>query len=447
MRLVHSLKGDAGFLGFTTIRTLANAMETVLEAMRDQEAPISTTDIEQLLIARDRLATLVDDLDNSHGADLSELLAQLEPAATPTQHFWDIDLRLLDEKRTTSLGDFFRSFDRCGIASDPRIVLGPHDLTRGLPQGSIHFKAQLRSSMSVEAIRQQLRLPASAAKTSAETALPLSLDLGEWVRTSGRSLGELLAELEHVGDFQDPQLDVVSDNLRTTLPTAPIVLRGQLRTSLSGDEIRDRLLIPTIDRDLNPPTTDIVAAPLPETHRRLSRPSVAALPVTGSHSASNEENKTASLRVNVELLDRLMTLIGELTLIRNQSLLTCDQDDGPLRSIVQRFSAVTSSLQETVLRTRMQPVGNLFGKFPRVVRDLGRQLGKQVEVTIVGRDVELDKTILEQLADPLTHLVRNSVDHGIEPPEDRVRQRQASDRTDHAHGIARGRPGSYRNSR
>ena len=88
--------------------------------------------------------------------------------------------------------------------------------------------------------------------------------------------------------------------------------------------------------------------------------------------------------------------------------------------IVQRLDAVTSALQETVLRTRMQPIGNLFGKFPRVVRDLGRQLGKQVEMTIVGRDVELDKTILEQLSDPLTHLVRNSVDHGIETPAERL---------------------------
>src|SRR5260370_26933343 len=115
-----------------------------------------------------------------------------------------------------------------------------------------------------------------------------------------------------------------------------------------------------------------------------------------------------------------MTLIGELTLIRNQSLLACDQDASLLRPIVQRLSAVTSSLQETVLRTRMQPVGNLFGKFPRVVRDLGRQLGKQVEITIVGREVELDKTILEQLADPLTHLVRNSLDHRIDTPEMRT---------------------------
>src|SRR5262249_59132565 len=101
----------------------------------------------------------------------------------------------------------------------------------------------------------------------------------------------------------------------------------------------------------------------------------------------------------------------------NQSLLAFDQDDDRVRPIVQRLDAATSALQETVLRTRMQPIGNLFGKFPRVVRDLGRQLGKQVEVTIVGREVELDKTILEQLSDPMTHLVRNSVDHGIETTE------------------------------
>ena len=133
-----------------------------------------------------------------------------------------------------------------------------------------------------------------------------------------------------------------------------------------------------------------------------------------------EPDKTVSLRISVELLDRLMTLTGELTLIRNQSVLAVDQDDGLLRPIVQRLDAVTSALQETVLRTRMQPIGNLFGKFPRVVRDLGRQLGKQVELTVVGREVELDKTILEQLSDPLTHLVRNSVDHGIESPAERI---------------------------
>jgi two-component system chemotaxis sensor kinase CheA len=423
LRLVHSLKGDAGFLGFTAIRTLANAMETVLEGMRDQEAQVSTADIERLLLARDRLATLVDDLDNSHGADLREILEQLEqlePASARVQQSWDIDLRQLDEQRSARLVDFFTKLEICGVVSDPRIVLGPHDLTHGLPQGSIHLRTQLLSSMSVRAIHQQLGLPETAATIQTEAAVSIRLDLGEWIRTSQRSLGELLAELEALGDFENPHLDFATHDLRTEPPTGPIVLRGLLRTSLSSAEVDHRLLLPTIDRDLELPTADRAAVPLPLTPRPESRPSVTVGPAPGPRPASNDEDKTASLRINVELLDRLMTLIGELTLIRNQSLLACDQDDSPLRPIVQHLSAVTSALQETVLRTRMQPVGNLFGKFPRVVRDLGRQLGKQVEVTIVGREVELDKTILEQLADPLTHLVRNSVDHGIETPEVRA---------------------------
>jgi two-component system chemotaxis sensor kinase CheA len=116
-----------------------------------------------------------------------------------------------------------------------------------------------------------------------------------------------------------------------------------------------------------------------------------------------------------------MTLAGELVLVRNQSLRAVDPRDPALRPVVQRLDAVTGELQETVLRTRMQPVGNLFGKFPRLVRDLARQLGKEIDLEVTGTEVELDKAILEALSDPLTHLVRNCCDHGLEPPEARRR--------------------------
>ena len=91
----------------------------------------------------------------------------------------------------------------------------------------------------------------------------------------------------------------------------------------------------------------------------------------------------------------------------------------------QRINLVTSELQEAIMLTRMQPIGNVFDKFPRVVRDLARALGKEVELDIEGREVELDKTIIEGMSDPLTHLVRNAVDHGIEMPEDRAAGGQA----------------------
>jgi two-component system chemotaxis sensor kinase CheA len=114
-----------------------------------------------------------------------------------------------------------------------------------------------------------------------------------------------------------------------------------------------------------------------------------------------------------------MNLTGELVLVRNQAVRACEPRDQVLRPLVQRLDKVTAELQDAVLRTRMQPVSVLFSKFPRLVRDLARQLGKQIELLMSGTEVELDKNVLEWLSDPLTHLVRNCCDHGIEPPERR----------------------------
>lgn len=127
-----------------------------------------------------------------------------------------------------------------------------------------------------------------------------------------------------------------------------------------------------------------------------------------------------TLRVHVSLLDSLMNLAGELVLSRNQLLQTIGSDDlRNAEAVGQRIDLITSELQEAIMLTRMQPIGNVFSKFPRVVRDLAKKLGKTIDLTIVGKDVELDKTIIEAINDPLTHLVRNSVDHGIEKPADR----------------------------
>jgi two-component system chemotaxis sensor kinase CheA len=141
---------------------------------------------------------------------------------------------------------------------------------------------------------------------------------------------------------------------------------------------------------------------------------------TAKPAVNAENDRLRSLRINVELLDRLMNLVGELTLIRNQTQVTFAEQEGESRNLIQRLNSVTSELQDTVLQTRMQPVGNLFGRFPRMVRDLARQLGKEVDVVTVGQDVELDKTVLERLSDPLTHLIRNSIDHGLESPDVRA---------------------------
>jgi len=129
----------------------------------------------------------------------------------------------------------------------------------------------------------------------------------------------------------------------------------------------------------------------------------------------------SNIRVDVGLLDKLMTLVGELVLARNQILQysTLHEDDGFLGA-VQRLNLLTSELQASVMKTRMQPIGNVLNKFPRVVRDLALACGKQVRFEMEGQDTELDKTLIEAIRDPLTHMVRNAIDHGIESPQ--VRQ-------------------------
>jgi two-component system, chemotaxis family, sensor kinase CheA len=129
-----------------------------------------------------------------------------------------------------------------------------------------------------------------------------------------------------------------------------------------------------------------------------------------------------TIRVGVNLLDKLMTLVGELVLARNQLLqLANTVEDSGLQAVSQRMNLIATELQEEVMKTRMQPIGNIWGQFPRTVRDVALGCGKQVAIEMVGKETELDKTIIEAIKDPLTHLVRNSVDHGIELPQDRTK--------------------------
>jgi two-component system, chemotaxis family, sensor kinase CheA len=128
-----------------------------------------------------------------------------------------------------------------------------------------------------------------------------------------------------------------------------------------------------------------------------------------------------SIRVNVETLDHLMTTVSELVLTRNQLLeIVRRQEDSDFKVPLQRLSNVTAELQEGVMKTRMQPIGNAWQKLPRIVRDLCAELGKDIELEMRGADTELDRQVLELVKDPLTHLVRNCADHGIESPAERI---------------------------
>src|SRR6202043_2299178 len=145
----------------------------------------------------------------------------------------------------------------------------------------------------------------------------------------------------------------------------------------------------------------------------------------GAADTAQHQNRGAasdsSIRVDVVLLDKLMNLVGELVLARNQILqFSNGKDDAGLIAPSQRLNLITTELQEGVMKTRMQPIGNIWSKFPRTVRDVATTCGKQIRLEMEGKETELDKTIIEAIKDPLMHIVRNSVDHGIEKPERRV---------------------------
>jgi two-component system chemotaxis sensor kinase CheA len=137
------------------------------------------------------------------------------------------------------------------------------------------------------------------------------------------------------------------------------------------------------------------------------------------NSEKNGAGNDKTLRIDVDVLNRMMNLVGELVLTRNQ-MLQSDMGSANFPELARRLDSVTADLRETVMQARMQPVGNLFGKFPRMVRDLARTCGRDVRIEFTGQETGLDKSLLEAIKDPLTHAVRNAVDHGIESAADRV---------------------------
>jgi two-component system chemotaxis sensor kinase CheA len=182
------------------------------------------------------------------------------------------------------------------------------------------------------------------------------------------------------------------------------LLNGEMPPAVIGDE----LLHAVVD------TGESAAVPSAKVADAASAPASAA-----ANSERNGGGNDKTLRIDVDVLNRMMNLVGELVLTRNQ-MLQSDMAAANFPELARRLDSVTADLRETVMQARMQPVGNLFGKFPRMVRDLARTCGRDVRIEFTGQETGLDKSLLEAIKDPLTHAVRNAVDHGIESPVDRV---------------------------
>ena len=162
--------------------------------------------------------------------------------------------------------------------------------------------------------------------------------------------------------------------------------------------------------------------PQAEPIKQHANPVAKTTPATTTKNPPNKVNQAEqTVRVDTSTLDEIMNMVGELVLVRNRLVsLESTSDNEEISRAVANLAIVTSDLQGSVMKTRMQPIKKVFGKFPRVVRDLARQLGKDIRLELVGEETDLDKNLVEALADPLVHLVRNSVDHGIEMPQIRM---------------------------
>ena len=203
------------------------------------------------------------------------------------------------------------------------------------------------------------------------------------------------------------------------------------------------LLVPVLERELRPGevsldelerafqetaieiTPPVVAAPVAEpvdevpvvaVIEKVAPKPVAKKSVVEIETPEGDKIANQSIRVNVDTLEHLMTMVSELVLTRNQLLeISRRHEDTEFKVPLQRLSTVTAELQDGVMKTRMQPIGNAWQKLPRIVRDLGGELGKQIDLEMHGADTELDRQVLDLIKDPLTHMVRNSADHGLVP--------------------------------
>jgi len=405
-RAAHSIKGGAGFFDLVKIRELAHKTENALELIRSFQMVPSPEVVSILLMAFDKLRDLIANHRDSNEADIAEFISALTaltagnlPADQKSSLTEQVDVHVPDPDRHIQISAFDLTQARKGAKS---IYLIEYDLIHDI---------QRRGKTPLEVFKSLIQCG---------TILETAFDLDSAGTLADEPTNRLTLEVLYATVLEPDLIGQVVE-----VPPERVYLiekNGDSRALATPAERPAKS-----EREPNPkgagapPSRAQEPAPPPAPRQpRLQVPPPSESAGKTSAPATVGPAET-TIRLNVALLDSLMTLAGELVLGRNQlNESLARTDERGIRSGAQRVSLVTSELQEVVTQTRMQPVGGLFSKFPRLVRDLTRDLGKEVEIKLEGTEVEIDKTILEGLSDPLTHMVRNAVDHGIESPAERL---------------------------
>lgn len=364
-RVAHSMKGMSATMGFAAMAELTHKMEDVFELLRQRRGGLSREAIDAVLACLDTLEGAVAEIDE-HGEerlDPSALIARLDALVherTP-------------EQKAAKLG---------GVAPD-RAELAR--LAAGRPV--IHVAARLAEDVSMPSVRAFMVIGACSGLGDVLVSLP-SEDLIE----------------QFQGDIVEAWVvDADADALRNAVTEVEEVAAVQVQ------ELGVEELMP-----------ELADAPAPAAPPPADTSPAAEAPAESKPKAGGAAAKT--VRVDAERLDQLMHYMAEVVVHRTQlEALVADADHPGLATAMQELTRSSQSLQTMVMQVRMIPVEAVFLRFPRLVRDLSSKLGKEVNLVLRGQDTELDRTVVDALGDPLVHLIRNSVDHGFETPEERLR--------------------------
>lgn len=409
-RAAHSLKGGAGFLGLTTIKELAHKLENVLQMVRSAELSPSSAIIGRVLSGFDRLSELLDNPDTCNEMDISEQVSSLDliiSDSLPEEGKESL------EKTTSITHDTFTSV----------FELREFDLKQALKGGKTLY---ILNFDLISDIQRKGKTPLDLMKTLEDSGLILDMrtDISAVGDLDSEELSKRLPLLVLFASIVEPDLIGVLLNLtEEQIYVVPDDMIAATKNAAAAEVPRSVEVADKAATDESAADPHETAPEAPETKPEPSEKPDS--PETGDSKAETpavrqpeKQKTTESLRVNVQVLDQLMNRAGELVLARNQLLQAVESDEKQqLSTACSRIDMVTSELQEAIMLTRMQQLAIVFNKFPRVVRDLAKDLNKKIELTMIGKEVELDKTLIESLGDPLTHIVRNSLDHGIEMPD------------------------------
>lgn len=441
----HTVKGGAGFLQLNELVECCHIAENVFDILRKGERHVDSELMDVILEALDAVNGMFSEVRERAPitAATPELLAALarlaEPAAAPAAPE-PVAVAPAPEPVAADSGDItdnefellldslnaVKAKAAAGGAATP--VATPEQAAASAPGSDEISDAEFESLLDQLHGKGQFAPDAVAATPAAQPVEPAAPASNE---ITDDEFEALLDQLHGKGSFSADALDASAP----AAPAAPAAAAPADAAPGNPDQITDHEFESLLDELHGKGTfTQVPAqpaaakpAPAPAAAAAVaSKPEPAARPVAPARAVAAHPDKPAAseaettVRVDTARLDDIMNMVGELVLVRNRLVrLGLNSNDEAMSKAVSNLDVVTADLQTAVMKTRMQPIKKVFGRFPRLVRDLARQLKKEITLELVGEETDLDKNLVEALADPLVHLVRNAVDHGCETPEER----------------------------